>query len=158
MKSALLTGTTAGANQLVANTPVVAAIPHHDNANNGAWLVQLFDGRVFITLSESIRPFALPGDEDALPAFTRAFSHSPHLFRHLEKPEAPKVIDQLPEGITADITDADRMRLRKIIMRHWKAYFAEQPTNKQMDQLIDALGPRVAANVVKKQVDAGRID
>lgn len=140
-----------------ANTPVVAAIPHHDNEKNDAWLVQLVDGRVFLTIGEQIRPFAHPTDEDALPAFTRAFSHSPYLFRHLERPEAPRLIDEVPEGITADITMADRRRLRAIVDKHWKFYFAERPTNAQKDQLIDALGPRVAAQVVKKQVDRGAI-
>lgn len=138
-------------------TPIVAAIPHKDNETNGAWLCQHADGRVFLTLSDTIMPYAHAADQDALPAFGRAWTHDPTLFKHLPKPEAPKLVDELPEGITADITPRDRQRLRAIIDKHWRAYFAEKPTNRQKDQLIDALGPRVAAQVVKKQVDRGTI-
>lgn len=154
-KSALRNGASFSAEVPVLSVPMIAALPHHSDED--AWMCQLADGRVFLTLASTIQPYAHEGDEDALPAFTRAFAHDPGLFKHLAKPEAPKLTADLPEGITADITVEDRRRLRAIIDRHWKFYFAERPTNAQKDQMIDAFGPRVAAKIVKKHVDGGRI-
>ena len=124
---------------------------------DGGVLCQLDDGRVFVTLSDEIRKFALEGDESALPAFNRAWSHKPDLFAGPIRPRVPVIETSDAPGLAADLTEEDRQRLYKIIDKHWRFYFAEPPTLRQKDNLIDGIGARVAERLVKREVDAGRL-
>ncbi len=134
---------------------LVYAMPHHSDPDG--WLVEHYDGRVFLTLASRCQTFAREDDADALPAFNRAFSSNPDLFRLLDKPELPAATLDSSPGLTQDLTPADRARLRAMTRKHWRFYFASQPTTAQVDQLIDAIGVEVATKLVKREVDGGRL-
>ena len=53
-----------------------------------------------------------------------------------------------------DITFQDRQRLRKIVKKiHFKNYPTEMITDKEADKLIEALGPKVAEDLIKKYIE-----
>jgi hypothetical protein len=53
-----------------------------------------------------------------------------------------------------DITFQDRQRLRKVVKTiHFKNYPKEFITDKEADKLIEALGPKVAEDMIKKYID-----
>lgn len=61
-------------------------------------------------------------------------------------------------SFTGIISIEDRNRLRAIVRKvHLQHYPAHMLTNYECDKLIDAWGPEVASNVIKKAMDAGKI-
>lgn len=126
---------------------------------DGTILVKLDTGKVLMCLSDKVRRYASPLDESAIPALQRALEAKPQLFVEVLPRTAP--VEQAEvitaAGFTSDLTPEDRRRLRAITFRHWPRYFAQKPDNVQIDQLIDALGPEVAAKIVKSAVDGGSI-
>jgi hypothetical protein len=53
-----------------------------------------------------------------------------------------------------DITFQDRQRLRKIVKKiHFKNYPKYLITDKEADKLIEALGPKVAEDLIKKYIE-----
>lgn len=53
-----------------------------------------------------------------------------------------------------DITFQDRQRLRKIVKKiHFKNYPKHLITDKEADKLIEALGPKVAEDLIKKYIE-----
>jgi len=59
-------------------------------------------------------------------------------------------------GFTTQLSATDRDRLRVIVRKvHLRHYPQDKLTNFACDQLIDAWGPEIAGNLVKKAVDAG---
>ena len=61
-----------------------------------------------------------------------------------------------PGGFTTQLSVADRDRLRMIVRKvHLRHYPQEKLTNYECDKLIDAWGPEIAGQLVKKAVDAG---
>lgn len=126
--------------------------------SDDAILVRVDDGRVFVCVSERIRLFALQSDADAFQVLQRAFDSNPALFKQVRG----RVLAAVPEvsiqaTFTSHLTDRDRERLRAMTLKHWRFYFASHPTRAQVDQLIDAIGPQVAAKMVKAAVDTGAI-
>lgn len=129
---------------------------------DGTILVRLDTGRVLFCLAERARHYALMSDADVVgEALQRMLDTRPDAFVEVH---APAWINPVPDvtieaaGFTANLTPADRDRLRHITLGHWRQYFAQYPTMAQVDQLIDALGPEVAAKLVKAAVDGGKID
>lgn len=51
----------------------------------------------------------------------------------------------------------DRIRLRQIVLKTHRNYFAADPSVQLIDSLIDGLGPEVAGRLVKRAVDSGKI-
>lgn len=52
----------------------------------------------------------------------------------------------------------DRRRLRHIVRKvHLSHYPTDKLTDVECDKLIDSWGPEVAADIVRKAVDAGKI-
>ena len=59
-------------------------------------------------------------------------------------------------GFTTQLSATDRDRLRMIVRKvHLRHYPKDKLTNYECDKLIDAWGPEIAGNLVKKAVDAG---
>lgn len=59
---------------------------------------------------------------------------------------------------TSELSIADRNRLRAIVRKvHLKHYPAHLLTDYEVDRLIDAWGPEVAGNIVRKAVDRGLV-
>lgn len=59
-------------------------------------------------------------------------------------------------GFTTQLSAQDRDRLRLIVRKvHLRHYPQDKLTNYECDKLIDAWGPEIAGNLVKKAVDAG---
>lgn len=135
--------------------PEIVAIQFDPERDDDGVMCQLDDGRVFVTLRSEIGKYAEAGDEDALPAFNRAWTHNPRLFNGPVKPRVPVIVTQEVQGLHTELSERDRMRLHRIIDKYWRAYFATFPTPAQKDNLIDGLGARVAAKIVKKTVDRG---
>lgn len=137
--------------------PIVEIMMSHEHPE----AILCFDQfqRGFVCLSDEARQFARPGDEDALPAINRMWNHQPHKFREVKRRTIimPELEDEGP-GLIADLTDRDRERLRKIIRKHHKRYFADHPTDAQCDNLIEGIGLKVAQKIVKQNLDAGDID
>lgn len=52
-----------------------------------------------------------------------------------------------------DLSFADRMLLRAIVRKHHRRYFADHPSDRQVDQLIDSLGAEVQEKLVQAVVD-----
>jgi len=53
-----------------------------------------------------------------------------------------------------DITFQDRQRLRRIVKTiHFKNYPKHLITDKEADKLIEALGPKVAEDLIKKYIE-----
>lgn len=58
----------------------------------------------------------------------------------------------------SELSPLDRERLRGVVRKvHLKHYPAHMLTNYEVDRLIDAWGPEVAGNIVRKAVDAGLV-
>lgn len=114
--------------------------------------------RGFVCVSDQARRYAKRGDEDALPAINRMWHNAPDNFRPVKR----GFISQEPltsePGFIGELTDADRARLRAIIRKEHKRWFADHPTDAQCDNLIEGLGLHVAQKIVKAQLDAGKID
>lgn len=131
------------------------------NHDSGGMLAWGEDGVVFCALSDQIRQFSVAPDPGAkltpqivLDALNRAWESNQGLFRKV----TPRVSAPFkPYALHADLTVADRARLHAIIDKHHKHYFADRPTAAQKDNLIDALGPEVAAKIVKGARDKGLI-
>jgi hypothetical protein len=61
-------------------------------------------------------------------------------------------------GFTSVLSVADRDRMRAIVRSvHLRHYPAHMITTLECDKLIDALGPEVAARLIKQAMDAGAI-
>jgi hypothetical protein len=116
------------------------------------------DGRHFVALSGEIaRHHRRPEDgDDALASFNRAFLAAPGMFRQVN-PRQPRNCLETEHGFIGDLTDRDRQRLRAIVRRHHKQYFADVPTNAQVDNLIEGIGLRCAEKLVRAAVDGGHI-
>ena len=57
-----------------------------------------------------------------------------------------------------DISFQDRQRLRKIVKTiHFKHYPKEFINDKEADKLIEALGPKVAEDMIKKYLETARL-
>ncbi|MBO03232.1 MAG: hypothetical protein CMG35_11390 [Candidatus Marinimicrobia bacterium] len=53
----------------------------------------------------------------------------------------------------------DLQRLRKVVrLVHMKNYPKRQITNREMDRIIEAIGPRVAEQQLKALIDAGKLN
>jgi hypothetical protein len=52
---------------------------------------------------------------------------------------------------------ADRARLRAIVRSTHRMYFADVPTNAQCDQMIEAIGPGLAAAMLKVARDGRHV-
>lgn len=127
---------------------------HHDFETGGTICLHR-DGRMFVTLGEHIRYYALHDDETALPAFNRAFTAKPELYREIHKKASVDVGNDV--GFSGQLTDVDRARLTKIILKHHQQYFADHPTPAQIDNLINGLGIEVATRLIKTAVDNGAL-
>lgn len=58
----------------------------------------------------------------------------------------------------SELSLADRQRLRAIVRKvHLNHYPQHMLTNHECDKLIDAWGPEVAGNIVKKAMDRGLV-
>ncbi len=124
------------------------------DADNGAILAFRVDGSAYVCLAEQVRHFSDVPDvtatvqiDDVIAALDRAWETNQNLFRRVmpkERVVAPS------SGMAMELTRADRVRLHAIIDKHHKQYFADHPTKRQKDNLIDALGPQVAARIVKE--------
>lgn len=58
-----------------------------------------------------------------------------------------------------DISYQDRQRLRKVVKAvHFKNYPTHMVTDKEADKLIEALGPKVAEDMIAKYIQLGNID
>tara|TARA_R110000868_G_scaffold25392_4_gene99066 strand:- start:771 stop:1085 length:315 start_codon:yes stop_codon:yes gene_type:complete len=58
-----------------------------------------------------------------------------------------------------DISLQDRRRLRKVVKAvHFKHYPTHMVTDKEADKLIEALGPKVAEDMIAKYIQLGDID
>lgn len=147
----------AGAAAANLSVEIVQIAMDPERGDNGV-LCQLRDGRVFVTLGDSIEPYMEMGDETALPAFNRAFRHNPNLFKGPITPRVPQIPAMDGPGLTADLTDRDRERMYQIIRKHHRFYFADHPTKAQMDNLIESLGMRVVEGELKRRVDKGILD
>lgn len=118
-------------------------------------ILRLRDDRLFsLTLDDMAMLLRqAPRDMPVYDALARLWRSEARVkFYHRQAPRA------LAEEGHFDISEADRERLRKITRKHASFYFAGEPTNAQVDQLIDSLGPKVAARLVKKAVDTGEIE
>lgn len=51
-------------------------------------------------------------------------------------------------GFSDELTLEDRRTLRAVVRKTHRRYFADQPTDAQCDQLIDALGPRAQIRMI----------
>lgn len=60
-------------------------------------------------------------------------------------------------GMAMDLTPKDRARLRNVVRRTHRSFFRDEPSTAMLDELIDSLGPRVAAKMVRKAVDEHRV-
>jgi hypothetical protein len=61
-------------------------------------------------------------------------------------------------AFTNELSLTDRRRLRSIVRKvHLGHYPAHMLTNHECDKLIDAWGPEVAGNIVRKAVDRGMV-
>lgn len=138
-------------------TRIVSIAMDPEQGDDGV-LCQLEDGRVFVALSKSIWPFAMPGDPTALEAFNRAFESRPDLFRGPLTPRASQTPAYEGPGFIADLTDRDRERMYSIIRKNHWLYFADHPTKAQMDNLIEGLGMKVIEDQLRRQIDAGRLE
>lgn len=59
---------------------------------------------------------------------------------------------------TSELSVQDRNRLRAVVRKvHLKHYPAHLLTDYECDRLIDAWGPEVAGNIVRKAVDRGLV-
>ncbi len=58
-----------------------------------------------------------------------------------------------------DISLQDRRRLRKVVKAvHFKHYPTHMVTDKEADKLIEALGPKVAEDMIAQYIQLGDID
>lgn len=58
----------------------------------------------------------------------------------------------------SELSPADRHRLRAIVRKvHLKHYPAHMLNNYECDRLIDAWGPEIAGNIVRRAVDKGLV-
>lgn len=123
--------------------------------------VELADGRMLLTSGAAAADFSTVVDIDPTVAFQRMLDNRPDFFREVKRrvSEAASASTFTPgaAGFTANLTQRDRARLRQIVLKHHRQYFAGQPTRAQVDQLIDSLGTEVAAKLVKAAVDKGQI-
>lgn len=61
-------------------------------------------------------------------------------------------------AFTSELSLADRQRLRAVVRNvHLKHYPQHMLTNYECDKLIDAWGPEVAGDIVRKAVDQGLV-
>jgi hypothetical protein len=130
---------------------------------NGAIIAFRDDDTAYVCLAEQIRHFSQVQDRSAsldvdtvIAALDHAWTSNQQLFRKLT-PRAPLMVSPI-SGMAMEITAADRVRLHNIIDKHHKRYFPDWPTPAQKDNLIDALGPVVAAKIVKDALASNRIN
>ena len=53
-----------------------------------------------------------------------------------------------------DLRYEDRKTLRAVVRKVHRKYFTDHPTNRQCDQLIDALGPEVQKKLLMAKIKA----
>jgi len=119
-----------------------------------AVLCMVDDGRVFVTLANSLLAFVQEEDEDHFPAVQRAWTVAPHLFNGPLTPRSAPVVQPEGAGMARDMPAADLAKLDAIIDKWWPWFFAEEPDRRQRDNLIDAWGAKAATALVKRTVDA----
>lgn len=138
-------------------------IDYHVDTERNAILAWRNDGRAFVSLSDQIRHFSTQPDEGAsltpelvLDALNEAWGSNPNLFRLVTPKQAAPLAQE--SGMAHELTDGDRKRLHAIIDKHHRRYFADWPTPAQKDNLIDALGPAVAAKIVAGALGRNQIN
>lgn len=77
----------------------------------------------------------------------------PEIERAYERPAMVRT----DHGFSRDLTVEARRKLRHIVRRTHRVWFRDEPTNAMLDELIDSLGPEVAAKMVKAAADRGQI-
>lgn len=61
---------------------------------------------------------------------------------------APALVRRTDRTFSDDLTIEDRRRLRAIVVKTHQFCFRETPTAREVDKLIDALGPEVGRKMV----------
>lgn len=69
----------------------------------------------------------------------------------------PPPLVEKKSGMAMDLTPMDRARLRNIVRKTHRMYFADRPSDRLLDSLIDGLGPEAATGLLRRAIDAGAI-
>lgn len=123
-------------------------------------MVEIDTGKMLWAVASAALEFSRPDDDDPIAAFQRMFDARPELFKEVRAERARVDLDGFvphAAGFTSDLTIGDRQKMRAIVRKHHRQYFADHPTDAQVDQLIDSLGPEVASKLVKAAVDRGAL-